>query len=153
MDQLIIDKLMNDTKVGEAFIRRGSTVAKFIDQYGEERIIYRKKGMRDLSIKNNTSTRLLTMNRVISRIIGINVNKFRTKNSMSMSQLGKLLGMNASPKQRVYEIEKSNRKQGVRLGTLFLLAEALNVDITDILPSMDDIKLIMNEIGDDNEKV
>jgi hypothetical protein len=47
--------------------------------------------------------------------------------------------VNGHPKNRMYEIEAGQRRQGVRLGTLYAIAAALNVEATSFLPPVSDV--------------
>lgn len=123
-------------KLGEAFIRRGATVAIVKDQYGDERTIYRQKGMKDLRIKNTRSTKGLELNRIASQLMAERVRELRLERKMTMAELGEKAGLVGTPKNRIYEIEKNTRKDGIRFGTLYALAHALGADVDDIMPSV-----------------
>lgn len=129
---------------GEAFIRRGATIAKVTDQYGDERIIYRQKGMKDYRLKNRTTTKSLSYNRTVSTMIAENIKKLRLEQGLSYEQLGIKAGISGTPKQRIYEIEKNTRKDGIRMGTLYCIAEALGVEVTALLPDVYDVQQFSN---------
>lgn len=120
---------------GEAFIRRGATIAKVVDQFGEERTIYRQKGMKDLRIKNTGTTTILAYNRVAAQLIAARIKQLRLAKGMTMLQLSEAMGQKAPSKQRIYEVENCVRKAGFRIGTLYAIAMALNVEIVDLMPT------------------
>lgn len=124
---------MENINIGESFIRKGSTVAKVLDQYGEERIIYRQKGMKDLRIKNTKTTLSLVCNRLSADYTAKQIKKFRLERGLTMEQLGIASGIKGTPKCRIYEIEKNTRKDGIRMGTLYCIAEALQVEVYELI--------------------
>ncbi len=141
-----------DIPMGEAFIRRGATVAKVIDQYGEERIIYRQKGMKDLRIKNNSTTKTLEYNRIVSELVANRIKEIRLDKEMTMKELGELCGYGANAKTRIYEMEKNTRKDGLRLGTLYVLCEALGVEIDELMPMAQEVGFISTKEHDEKNK-
>lgn len=129
---------MEEVNIGEAFIRRGATIAKVTDQYGDERIIYRQRGMRDLRIKNTKSTFALVCNRIAADFISKEISRLRKESGMTMEQFAEKAQIKGG-KQRVYEIESNARKDGLRMGTLFAVANALGVDAKDLMPDQADV--------------
>lgn len=110
-------------------------VAAFTDEYGDEQIIHRPKGRR-LSVYKGGNTPALLMNRAVAVLLGQNIRRERERCGMTMKELGEKCGLcTGSPKQYIYHIETGFRKEGVRLGTLFVIAEALGVAPQALLPS------------------
>lgn len=125
------------SKAGLGVFTRGHVEARVVDQYGDERVIHRVKGSR-LSVKRHGNTPAHALNRAAAVLIGMRIRELRLERSLSMAQLCKRAGLaSATPKQRMYEIEMGTRKEGVRIGTLFAIAIALEVPVSDLLPDSD----------------
>ena len=120
---------------GEAFIRRGATVAMVVDQYGDERIIHAQKGSRDLRIKKLRTTPIEAYNRIISSFISAKIKDLRLAKGWTLEQLAVKAKLNPATKVRMYEIEANTRRQCIRMGTLYAIAEALEVDPSVLMPT------------------
>lgn len=123
-------------------LRRGHTVVEFTDQFGDARVIHRLKGQR-LAVKRQGNTPAHAFNRAAAVIIGKNVKEQRIKAKMTMDELCRRSGLAAAPgqgKQRIYEIENCLRREGVRIGTLYALAVALDVPIGKLMPSKEAVQ-------------
>lgn len=145
MHGLVADPVVNEKidslPTGEMFVRKGSTIAKVTDQYGDERIIYRQKGQRDLRIKKTAQTRTLVYNRIASTITASKIKAARIKSGMTLAELCEKAGLvSSTPKSRMWEIENNMRREGVRIGTIICLAEALSVQPSDLLPTVEEVK-------------
>ena len=128
------------------FVSRGYAQIKFTDQYGEDRVIYRQKGA--YRIKNRDDTIAHVLNRTAADMIGKRIREKRLSRGLTLDGLLAKAGLVAAPglgKSRMYEIENAgkNRRganaQGVRFGTLYALAMALECPITDLLPTTEEI--------------
>jgi transcriptional regulator with XRE-family HTH domain len=143
-------------------IEQEKVVAVIEDEFGEKRVIHRDSRGR-LSYKRNRSTVAMTMSRIIGEITGRKIRSARQKRNMSLRQLCLVAGIVAAPgreKFRMREIEVGGRT-GVRLGTLYAIAAALEVAPADLLPTLseamtasnvsfqrsNDIKLTVGENG------
>jgi|HubBroStandDraft_1064217.scaffolds.fasta_scaffold09816_5 hypothetical protein len=132
---------MSDTTENYGILRRGETVVKFTDQYGDQRIIHRLKDRR-LSVKRQGNTPAHALNRAAAVLLGSRIKQCRIAAGLTMEELCVRAGLAAAPgqgKMRIYEIENAKRREGVRIGTLFALAIALNVPISDLLPSSEEV--------------
>jgi lambda repressor-like predicted transcriptional regulator len=126
---------------GEMYMRNGSTVAKVTDQYGDERIIYRQKGQRDLRIKKTSQTRTLVYNRIASTITASKIKAARILSGMTLAELCEKAGLvSSTPKSRMWEIENNMRREGLRIGTVICLAEALGMQPSDLLPTVEEVR-------------
>ena len=115
-----------------------NVVTTFENEFGDTKIIHRPKGSA-MKIYKGGKTPVLAVNRAISVLMGRRIRARREALGMTMEQLGIAAGlMSQTPKQYIYSMEKSVRKEGVRLGTLFLLAKALGCSPADLLPSIDE---------------
>lgn len=113
-------------------------VATFVDEYGEEQIIHRPKGRR-LSVFRGMNTPALKLNRAIAVLSGKLIKKRRVELGLSQKQLCQRAGLaNVNPKQYIWAIENATRTNGIRQGTLFALAYALECDPCDLLPTIKD---------------
>lgn len=114
-------------------------VAEFVDNYGETRVIHRKRGRR-LSVFNGGDTPVLRMNRAAAILSGGLIKQKRIERGLTARELCLRAGfVDVNPKQRIYALENATREQGVRLGTLYALAHALECDVSDLLPSLPDV--------------
>jgi len=68
--------------------------------------------------------------KLIAKNIGVTLKKLRINKNLSMQQLATLAEIE---KSQIYRIE--NGKVDVRISTLYLLADRLNVNITDFFNS------------------
>jgi transcriptional regulator with XRE-family HTH domain len=64
--------------------------------------------------------------KLIAKNIGVTLKRLRTNRNLSMQQLATLAEIE---KSQIYRIE--NGKVDVRISTLYLLADRLNIDVTD----------------------
>jgi DNA-binding Xre family transcriptional regulator len=114
-------------------------VASFVDQYGDEQVIHRPKGRR-LSIYKGGNTPILRMNRAVAILMGQLIRAKRLERGLSQRELCVRAGfVGQHPKQRIYAIESATRNEGIRLGTLYALADALDCDVSDLLPNKSDV--------------
>lgn len=142
-------------KLSEAYISRNHVVAKVVDQYGDERTIYKSKGG-SLRIKNRDDNSVaLKMNRVAGKLIGAKIKIRRLEADMTLDELCKRAGLRSqTPKQQMWQIENAVRKEGVRIGTLYAIAAALDCDIRDIMPSPQEVmKAAGVQFGSGKEKL
>lgn len=114
-------------------------VATFENEYGETEIIHRPKG-RALKLYRGLNTPVLRMNRAAATLLGQLVRSRRKALGLSLKQLCLRAGLkDANPKQRIHAIETAMRAEGVRLGTLYALAHALECEVGDLLPAKADV--------------
>lgn len=110
-------------------------VAKYIDAHGNVRRIHKNRGNR-LAVARLRSTPILELNRTAARLMGAKIMAKRKERGFTLLELGARAGfVDADPKSRMWSIENSVRQEGVRLGTLYALAIALECGIEDLLPS------------------
>jgi DNA-binding Xre family transcriptional regulator len=131
-------------KLTEAYISRNHILVEIQDQYGDQRTIYKQKG-HALRVKKATDTYCLKMNRIAAVLIGHKITEKRLAANLTYEQLGAKAGLAGSyTKQRVYKIEKGIRKEGMRFGTLYAIAIALNCQPSEIMPTNAEILEILN---------
>ena len=129
----------------ENMVTRGFTQVEFVDQYGESRTIYRQGGSA-LRIKKKSDTISHILNRVAAEMTGDRIKSRRIAAGLTLDGLLQKAGLAAGVgqgKSRMYEIENAGRQrngrgrqaQGVRFGTLYALAMALECEVTDLLPT------------------
>lgn len=115
---------------------KGQIVASFIDKYGETRHL-RQSGKRRIQVAKNTDTVSHKMNRVAASMIGSRIKECRLAAGLTLEELCVRAGLvSATPKSRMWEIENAIRQEGMRMGTLFALAHALNCEVGDLLPTV-----------------
>jgi DNA-binding Xre family transcriptional regulator len=113
---------------------------EFEDRYGEARVIHRRNGNR-FSVKKTSTTPVLALNQELSMLVGQRIRALRIDRGMGLGELCDRAGLiSATPKSRMWEIENSIRKQGVRLGTLYAIAMALGVEVAALMPSVDEVR-------------
>jgi len=123
---------------GRAGIQDGETIAVIKDRFGEHRRVV-QRGSR-IRIAANHATPIIAMNREIAKIIGDRIRALREERGLSLEQLAVRCGMSSGwPKNRMYEIERGQRQQGVRLGTLYAVAAALEVQATELMPLVSEV--------------
>lgn len=119
------------------------SVATFTDRFGDERVIHKTR--HGLKVKRTHATPILQMNPVVGAMVGERVRELRLERGMSLKDLAERCGMNSGhPKARMYEIEKGARQEGLRFGTLYALAMALDVDVSELLPSVREVAAAAN---------
>lgn len=115
-------------------------VAEFVDRYGERRSIRRRKG-KGLSVERVRVTPVHALNRAAGVLMGARIRAARERAGLTLEQLCVRAGLiAANPKQRMYEIERGHRQEGVRLGTLYALALALDAPVGDLLPTPEEVQ-------------
>lgn len=132
----------NSPKIGGVLdgvvYRPANPIATYTDAYGDERIIHAPAGARSRALRrfNNSDTPVLRMNRAVAILLGHAVRARRLALGMTAKQLCLRCGFaNVNPKAAIYEIETAKRASGVRLGTLYALASALDCEPSDLLPT------------------
>ncbi len=119
---------------GRAEIHDGQVIAEFKDKFGDTRKVI-QRGSR-IRIAANQATPVLAMNREIAMAIGGRIREARLAAGFSLEDLAIRCGMISGwPKNRMYEIESGARATGIRFGTLYAIAAALNIEATDLMPS------------------
>jgi len=133
----------------ENIVSRSFTQVEFVDQYGEQRTIYRQKG-NALRVKKKDDSISHVLNRVAAEITGDRIRARRLQAGLTLDGLLAKAGLTAGPgqgKMRMHEIETAGRQrngtgrqaQGVRFGTLYALAMALECEVTDLLPTTKEV--------------
>ncbi len=133
----------------ENIVSRGFTQVEFVDQYGDKRTIYRQSGDA-LRIKKKSDTVSHILNRAAAELTGDNIRARRIAAGLTLDGLLQKAGLAAGPgqgKARMWEIETASRTrngtgrqaQGVRFGTLYAIAIALECEVADLLPSAKEV--------------
>lgn len=119
-------------------------VATFTDKFGDERKIHATR--QGLTVKRRTDTNCQILSKAISGYVGERIRAIRQKKEMTMEELGLRAGLTAGNhlKNRVFEIEHNYRSIGIRFGTVYQIAIALEVEITELLPSIETVKAMTN---------
>lgn len=126
--------------LGDSFFSRDRVVAEFVDQHGERRVVHKRKGTA-LRIKSLADTPALRLNRAAAVIIGGRIRQRRLASGLSLADLCIKAGLPAaSPKARMREIEVGHRKEGMRIGTLYAIAGALNCEVSDLMPGVRELR-------------
>lgn len=113
-------------------------LATFVDKYGEERTIHKTR--HGLRVKRENVTPILALNPVVAGLIGERVRALRIERGWELAELAHRIGVRGGhPKNRMWEIERGTRGEGIRLGTLYALAIALGVEVTDLMPTVDEV--------------
>ncbi len=87
-------------------------------------------------------TNCQVLSKAISGYIGERVRAIRQRKEMTMQELGTRAGLvtGSNMKQRVYDIETNKQSRGIRFGTLYQLAIALEVEVTELIPTAETVK-------------
>lgn len=115
-------------------------VATFQDKFGEERKIHNTR--HGMTVKRRADTHCQVLGKAISRYAGERIKAIRQSKDMTMEELGLRAGLatGSNLKQRVYEIEHNLRSVGMRFGTVYQIAIALEVEVTELLPTTETVK-------------
>ncbi len=115
-------------------------VATYQDRFGEERKIHATR--HGLTVKRKTDTNCQILSKAISGYIGKRIREIRTFKEMTMEELGIRAGLTAGGhiKNRVYEIEHNYRSIGIRFGTVYQIAMALEVEVSELMPTVEAVK-------------
>ena len=134
-------------------VERGYTRIEFLDQYGEKRIIHNPRG-RGLRLKKHDDTISHVLNRAAGGMIGARIKARRLAAGLTLDELLTKAGLVAGPgqgKARMWEIENAGQnsptrknKQGVRFGTLYALAIALECEPFDLMPTAKEVAAVAN---------
>lgn len=121
-----------------AGIEDGQIIATVRDRFDEPRNVV-QRGSR-IRIANTGTTLTLEMNREAAILIGKKIRQLRTDRGLGLEQLAIMCGITSGwPKNRMHEIEMCVRQQGVRIGTLYAIAAALKVEVSELMPSVADV--------------
>lgn len=106
-------------------------VATFTDRFGEERKIHATRN--GMTVKRRADTHCQVLGKAISGYVGERIRAIRQRKEMTMEELGLRAGLTTGSnlKQRVYELEHNQRGSGMRFGTVYQIAIALEVEITE----------------------
>jgi hypothetical protein len=115
-------------------VRRRPVVVEFMDRFGENQTIHRDKGG-TLKIRRKSPTVVLAMTAAIGRHVGERIREERLKADMTMEQLAAKSGLKGG-KQAIYHAETA-MDTGVRIGTVYAIAAALNISPFSLLPPVD----------------
>lgn len=124
--------------------RENTPVVNFVDRFGDQRTIHRdKRG--ELKLANRTTTIAISLSRAVAPEVGRRIKSWREARGYTLEELCLRAGIaSATPKSRMWEIENAIRQTGVKLGTLYAIALALEIPITELLPSTSDIASAAN---------
>lgn len=114
-------------------------VATFTDRFGDERKIHATR--HGMTVKRRADTHCQVLGKAISGYVGERIRAIRQRKEMTLEELGLRAGLTTGSnlKQRVFELEH-NRGGGMRLGTIYQMAIALDVEITELMPSTEIVK-------------
>lgn len=115
-------------------------VATFSDQFGEQRKIHSTRN--GLTVKRREDTHCNVLSKAISGYVGERIKAVRQSKEMSMEELGLRAGLTSGNniKQRVWAIESNLQGRGIKFGTLYQIAIALDVAITELMPTTETVK-------------
>jgi|CXWL01.1.fsa_nt_gi hypothetical protein len=115
----------------------GTDEVKFRDKFGEVRKL--RKTRHGFQLQRNESTVALRLCNAIAKHVGRRIREERVKQKLELAELCIMAGLKtATPKGRMFEIERGKRGMGIKLGTLYAIAHALKVAPASLLPSMDE---------------
>lgn len=115
-------------------VRRRPVVVEFEDRFGEKQTIHRDKGG-ILKIRRKSPTVVLAMTASIGRCIGQRIREERLKAGLTMAELSERSGLKGG-KQAIAHAEAA-MDTGVRIGTVYAIAVALNVSPFSLMPPVD----------------
>lgn len=114
----------------------------FTDKYGDARAIHRTR--HGLQVKRTNLTPVIKLNQAMAALVGDRIRALRIERGYGLAELCERAGIvSATPKSRMWELENAVRKEGMRLGTLYALAIALDVEVCELLPTTDEVRKIV----------
>jgi DNA-binding Xre family transcriptional regulator len=117
-------------------------IATFDDKFGEERVVHRATDGH-LRVRRQMKTPGVRMNRIVSHLIGMRIKELRIERNLTLQELATACGMGTgNPKERMWSIENATRNEGVKMGTLYVIALALGVEVAELLPSVSEVALL-----------
>ena len=123
-------------------------VVEFENKYGEKKVIHKTRN--GLRVKYTNPSVALSLGRAIQPVISAKIKQNRIERGLTYNELGRLSGVApVNGKQRMFAIENPPCRQndgGVRLGTLYAIAIALDVPITDLLPTADEVRALAPDV-------
>lgn len=122
-------------------VRRRPVMAEFVDRWGDKQVIHRDKGG-ILKIRRNAPTVVLAMTKTVGAYAGERIREERIKAGLTGLGLAERSGLKGG-KEAIYAIENA-LNTGVRLGTLYAIAAALNVSPFSLLPP---VSLVIEQAG------
>ena len=121
-----------------AQVKDGQVIATIKDKFGEDRRVV-QRGSR-IRIAANTATPILALNREVAALIGARIREVRMDAGLTLEECAIRAGMVSGwPKDRMHEIETAKRGQGMRLGTLYAIAAALQVEVAELMPTVEEV--------------
>jgi DNA-binding Xre family transcriptional regulator len=132
-----VSEFLNNYGKGKK-MTHGKELASFDNKYGEKKIIHiTRSGLR---VKNNSSTVVLELNKKVAELTAIKIKTRRLELNLSLEELCSKAGIaSATPKSRMWEIENNSAKHGLRFGTLYALAIALETTPQNLMPTVEDV--------------
>jgi DNA-binding Xre family transcriptional regulator len=119
--------------------RRPDVKAEFQDKYGETRKIHTTR--HGYKVLRENVTPALQLNRELAALIGSKIKAKRIAAHLSLESLCRRAGLvSQTPKSRMWEIENAKRQEGIRLGTLYAIAIALDCEASELLPTIEEAK-------------
>lgn len=110
------------------------TIGIFTDEYGEERVVRRlRKGK--VAVARQRTRPAIALTKSIGEYVGQRVREERLKRHLTANDLAEMAGLTGG-KQRIFWIENC-MDNGVRIGTVYALAYALDLQPQDLLPPLD----------------
>jgi DNA-binding XRE family transcriptional regulator len=119
---------------------------EFTDRYGDTRVIHHNQSANGpLRVKRTSVTPALALNGVVAKRLGENVRALRVERGYTQLELAERAGLRGG-KQTMWQIENALRGMGVRLGTLYVLAAALDVEVSALLPSVSEVVTVKAKV-------
>ncbi len=115
-------------------------VGEMTDQYGEKVVIHKTRhGIRKMRTE---LTPAVKNNQAVAPFIAQKIHALRKANGLSLLEFAHRLGWTeGNAKQRAWHVENGGaRGEGVRLGTLYHIANTFGVDIATLIPSMEEFR-------------
>lgn len=121
---------------------KGTVVAEFVDKYGDTRKI-RQIGRKRVSIEKKSDTVSHHLNRAAASLIAQNIKAARIRAGLTLEEACLRAGLKSdNPKERMWDIENAHRKEGLRFGTLYAIALALNCEAASLLPTTEEVRAL-----------
>ena len=113
---------------------------RVVDQFGTEKILHKRRGY-GWCVQRGRTTITLHLNHVVGKLVGQRIHAERIKQNLTLEQLAFKAGLrDCNLKMRMWAIENSTRGEGIRFGTLYAIAIALNLEATALIPNISEIQ-------------
>lgn len=113
-------------------------IADFTNKYEEQKTIVKRPNGSMAILRERTKVDIYSSK--AGRVMGRKIRALRKEQGLTLEELTEKSGLKSTtPKSRMWEIERGSNG-GLKFGTVYCLAEALNCTIHDLIPTREEIE-------------